>query len=207
MLVETWMAVFSGVVAASTVAYAILTWKLFSETRQMREAQTEPRVSMRLEMDHTGLHGYELVIRNEGQGVARNVRFEFEGDSSYFRKSFKRGVLPTVDQLPIIKDGIPFLESGQTFRYSLGMVSEEEFNRAAGGPWIFRVRYENLYGKEKRDAHTLDFSQFRGMFFAPNRLVEISQNLDSIRKDLNSLTEGFAKIQVVIHKGGHSQSE
>ena len=207
MTVETWMAVFSCVVAVSTVAYAILTWKLFSETRQMREAQTEPRVSIRLEMNHTGLHGYELVIRNEGQGVARNVRFEFEGDSSYFRESFIRGVLPTVDQLPIITDGLPYLESGQVFRFSLGMVSEEEFNRAAGDPWIFRVRYENLYGKEKKDTYTLDFSQFRGMFFAPNRLVEISQHLDSIRKDLNRLTEGYTKIQVVNHKGKHSQSE
>ena len=207
MAIETWMAVFSGVVAASTVAYAILTWKLFSETRKMREAQTEPRVSMRLEMDHTGLHGYELVIRNEGEGVARNVRFEFEGDSSYFRESFIRGVLPTVDQLPIITDGLPYLEPGQTFRFSLGTVSEKEFNRAAGDPWIFRVQYENLFGEQRKDTYPLDFSQFRGMFFAPNRLVEISQHLDSIRKDLNRVSEGYAKIQVVIQKEEHCQGE
>ncbi len=207
MAIETWMAVFSGVVAASTVAYAILTWKLFSETQKMREAQTEPRVSIRLEMDHTGLHGYELVIRNEGEGVARNVRFEFEGDSSYFRESFIRGVLPTVDQLPIITDGLPYLEPGQTFRFSLGTVSEKEFNRAAGDPWIFRVQYENLFGEQRKDTYPLDFSQFRGMFFAPNRLVEISQHLDSIRKDLNRVSEGDAKIQVVIQKEEHCQGE
>ena len=34
---------FSGVVAASTVVYAVLTWKLVSETRKMREVQTEPK--------------------------------------------------------------------------------------------------------------------------------------------------------------------
>lgn len=173
----------------------------------MREAQTEPRVSIRLEMDHTGLHGYELVIRNEGEGVARNVRFEFEGDSSYFRESFIRGVLPTVDQLPIITDGLPYLEPGQTFRFSLGTVSEKEFNRAAGDPWIFRVQYENLFGEQRKDTYPLDFSQFRGMFFAPNRLVEISQHLDSIRKDLNRVSEGDAKIQVVIQKEEHCQGE
>jgi hypothetical protein len=35
---------FSGVVAVSTFFYAILTWKLVSETRKMREAQTEPKI-------------------------------------------------------------------------------------------------------------------------------------------------------------------
>ena len=37
----------------------------------------------------------------------------------------------------------------------------------------------------------------RGTFFVPNRLKDISQHLDSIRKDLNRLTEGHAKVQVV----------
>lgn len=34
---------FSAVVAITTVVYAILTWRLVSETRKMRVAQTEPR--------------------------------------------------------------------------------------------------------------------------------------------------------------------
>jgi hypothetical protein len=43
--------VFSGVVALSTVVYAVLTWKLVAETRKMREAQTEPKVSVFVEMN------------------------------------------------------------------------------------------------------------------------------------------------------------
>ena len=34
---------FSAVVAIATIVYAILTWRLVSETRKMRVAQTEPR--------------------------------------------------------------------------------------------------------------------------------------------------------------------
>ena len=78
------MVIFAGVVAASTVVYAVLTSRLVTETRRMREVQTEPRVSIRVEVDHTGRPGYELTIRNEGQGAAKNVKFEFEGDPSYF---------------------------------------------------------------------------------------------------------------------------
>ena len=137
------------------------------------------------------------MICNEGQGVAKNVRFEFEGDSSYFRNSFVFGVLPTVDQLPVIEKGLDFLEPGQTFRFPLGTVTVEEFNRAAEAPWTFQVQYENLYGKRKRAAYTVDFSQFRGMVFEPIALNEIVKHLNCIRKDLNRLTEGIAKAQVV----------
>ena len=121
------MVVFTGVVALSTVVYAVLTWKLVAETRTMRESQTEPRVSIRVESDITGAPGYELVIRNEGQGVARNVSFEFEGDPSYFRKSWLINKPPAVDDLPVIMDGLDYLEPKQTYRFPLGTVSDEEF--------------------------------------------------------------------------------
>ena len=51
------MVLFTGVVAASTVVYAKLTGKLVSETQRLREVQTEPRVSIRVEADHTGHQG------------------------------------------------------------------------------------------------------------------------------------------------------
>ena len=35
------------------------------------------------------------------------------------------------------------------------------------------------------------------MFFEPNRLEEIAQHLESMRKDLYRLTEGYAKVHVV----------
>ena len=68
-----WLIVaFTFVVAGSTVAYVILTWRLVAETRRMREAQTEPRISERSERrnkaDMWDTVRMELVIRNEGQG-------------------------------------------------------------------------------------------------------------------------------------------
>ena len=189
--------VFSGVVAGSTVVYAFLTWRLVSETRRMREVQTEPRVSVRIEQNHTGQSGYELVVRNEGQGPAKNVRFVFKGDASYFRRSFLRNAPPTVDQLPVIKDGLDYMETGQTFRFTLGIVSREEFDRAAQAPWTFCTKYENLYGRTKEDIYVVDFSQFRGGIFDTNWPEKISKHLDFIQRDLHRLTEGYAKVQVV----------
>ena len=192
-----WTIAFTGAVAVSTVVYALLTWRLVSETRRMREVQTEPRVSIRVEADHTGHLGYELVIQNNGQGVAKNVRFKFEGDSSYFRNSWVGRSPPEINELPVIRDGLDFLEPNQVYRFPLGTVSPEEFERAVKARWIFRTRYESLHGKPRTDTHFVDFSQFRGTFFESNHLKEIAEHMKIMRKDLHRLTEGYARIQVV----------
>jgi len=41
--------IFSALVAVSTMVYAVLTWKLVSETKKMREAQTEPKISVSIQ--------------------------------------------------------------------------------------------------------------------------------------------------------------
>lgn len=192
------MVVFTGVVALSTVVYAVLTWKLVAETRTMRESQTEPRVSIRVESDLTGDPGYELVIRNEGQGVARNVSFKFEGDPSYFRNSWLINKPPAVDELPVIVDGLDYLEPKQTYRFPLGTVTQEEFGRAVGNPWIFHTRYESIQGKRKSDKYVIDFSQFLGTVFENNYLRELTGHMKAVRKDLHRLTEGHARVQVVM---------
>lgn len=191
------MVVFTGVVALSTVVYAVLTWKLVTETRTMRESQTDPRVSVRVESDHTGTLGYELVIQNEGQGVAKNVSFEFEGDPSYFRNSWLLNPPPAVGDLPIIKNGLDYLESKQTYRFPLGTVSEGEFDRAVVSPWTFRTQYQSIHGKRRSDTYVVDFSQFLGTVFEKNYLREMTGHMKAVRKDLHRMTEGHARVQVV----------
>jgi len=187
---ETLIVWFTGVVAVSTVFYVILTGWLAIETWKTRMAYVEPRVSVRVELDSSGHHGYELVIANEGQGVAKNVRFKFEGDPTYFRDSFVTGGPPTVDQLPVIKNGLEFLEKDQNIRFPIGTVSNEEYERSAKSPWTFKVKYEILYGKRRKVTHIVDFSLLRGTFFVPNRLKEIAENLESISKGIGKLKEG-----------------
>ena len=196
-LTDILIVVFFGVVAVSTVFYAFLTWRLVLETRMMREVQTEPRVSVRVEQDHTVQSGYELTIRNEGQGVAKSVRFEFEGDPSYFRNSWMGRRPPAVDELTIIKNGLDYLEPNQTYRFPLGSVSPKEFERAVEAPWTFRTHYESLYGKPGTDTYVVDFSQSRGMFFEPNHLEELAEHIKTVREDLHGLIEGHAIVQVV----------
>ena len=185
---EALIVAFTGVVALSTVAYAVLTWRLVSETRRLREVQTEPRVSVRLELAERVEHGgLELVIRNEGQGPAQNIRFNFQGDPTYF---IGYGQRQPIDQVPIIKNGLPYLGPGQSFRFLLGWLFGEAFERANQEPWIFHIGYENQGGRSKEDSHLLDFSQFTGLIVGNGPpLVRIEKHLESIQKDLHHLTD------------------
>jgi len=194
---EVLLIVFSGVVAGATAVYALLTWRLVSETRKLREVQTNPRISIRVETDHTGHPGYELVIENNGHGAAKNVQIEFDEDPSYCRSGWAHGHPPVIDELPIIKNGLDYLEPNQAYRFPLGTVSPDEYERATEAPWTFRTQYESLYGKRRTDTYIVDFSQFRGTFFEPNHLREIADHMSAVRQDFHRLTEGYAKIQTV----------
>ena len=108
--IKDWLLIiFSFAVAISTIFYAFLTYKLVCESKRMRELQIEPLVVVKVEPEHTGWHGYEVVIKNEGQGPAKNVSFSFKGDATYFRNSFTMGGPPPINELPIIKDGLTYL--------------------------------------------------------------------------------------------------
>lgn len=184
--------VFSGLVALSTIVYAMLTWKLVTETKRMREVQTEPWVSVHAELSDVGHGGLELVIRNEGQGPARNIRFEFQGDPNYFE-----GTVP-LDQLPVIKNGLPYLGPSQTFRFLLGWLFGDSFTRAVEAPWTFHTTYENQAGKPKTDTYLVDFSQFSSLIVGRGSpLYKIEKHLDTLQRDVHQLSTGFNKIRVV----------
>ena len=203
---EILIVVFTGVVAFSTGVYAFLTWRLVSETRRMREVQTEPRVSMSLALsDRFGNGGLELVIRNEGQGAAEKIRFTFEGDPAYF---IGHGQRQPIDQIPVIKNGLPYLGPNQDFRFLLGWLFGESFDRANQSPWTFHVHYESLAKKPKEDTYILDFSQFAHLVVGSGSpLMKIEKHLDSIQNEVHHMATGFHKLQVITQTKEQSRKE
>ena len=193
---EILIIVFTGVVAGSTVAYALLTRQLVSETRRLRKVQTEPRVSVSAELAQGVGHGaLELVVRNEGQGPAQNIQFGFEGDPTYFTEN---GLEQPIDQIPVIKNGLPYLGPSQHFRVLLGWLFGDAFERASQEPWTFHMDYENPFGKPQRGRYTLDFSQFSGLMVGGGPpLVKIEKHLEALQKDLHHLTTGFKRLHVL----------
>lgn len=68
---------FSAVVAVATVVYAWLTARLVSETRRLREVQTEPTIEVTYRSHDEAMALLELVVQNIGAGPAYDVTVEF----------------------------------------------------------------------------------------------------------------------------------
>ena len=152
---EILMIVFTAVVAISTTVYTCLTWKLLSETRNMRKAQTEPRVIVRVALVENDR--LDLVVHNVARGLAKEVRIEFDGDPTYFDTE------RPVDRFPVITNGLPYLEANQLLAFPLGSPTEQQLNRATEAPWTFRTYYKTEEGDPKEDVYVQDFSQFVGL--------------------------------------------
>jgi len=174
----------------------VVTRRLAVETKRLGQIQVEPRVSIRADLNRrTAI--YELVVSNEGLGVAKNIQCEFEGDKSKFRSTRSGGGFPMVDELHFIRHGIEQLESRQVYRYFIGGAISEEIKSALESPWVFRLKYENLYGETRQDTQVVEFSLYTGSYTTQDdtevRLREISTHLRDISSNVSQIHKTLNK--------------
>ena len=113
--------VFSGVVAISTVVYAVLTAFLVSETRRMREAHTEPDMSISLQQRGRLGDTLFLVIQNIGLGEALEVKFgvKFTPETDFTILSPVPKYRNRLQDLNIIKNGLSHVAPNQRYSFFL----------------------------------------------------------------------------------------
>ncbi len=170
--------VFSFVVAASTVFYAILTRALVRETKLMRKAQVEPYVIAYLMGTDTHSSIIYLCTKNIGQGVALNVRFKLEKD---FKHAFKNFL-----SYSYFKDGVKYFPPGKEDKHLVlsfsGAKSEgEQLNDSIR----FVVEYETILGENKTNRYELNVKEIAGQgpLTPPGTYVGmISYRLEKIEK-------------------------
>lgn len=186
------LVVFSLVVTGATVFYVILTRSLVSESRKMREAQTEPNifVSLHSKEDWVGL--IDLVIQNIGLGAAYNLKFELKPDFEYSKGQF-------LSELNFIKNGVNYLAPSQKIKHFLtSLVGKKELEKTK---IEFEVKYENSLGKLSQKNYILDFSEFYGRLrVGEPSLKKIADNLEKIQKDIHTIMySSYPRIKVVTH--------
>jgi len=186
----SFLVVFSLVVAVSTMFYAILTGKLVSETRKMREVQTEPNIFVSLQSKEHWIGLIDLMIQNIGLGAAYNLKFELEPDFEYSKGRF-------LSELNFIKNGVNYLAPNQQIKHFLtSLIGRGELEKTK---IKFRVKYENYLGKEYQKSYILDFSEFWGRRSAGEPpLKEIVKNLEKIEGYIRQISSGIRKLNVVI---------
>lgn len=171
--------VFSGVVAISAVVYSILTWRLVSETKKLREFQLTPDVNIFFERAEADASFVFVVFKNFGQGHAKNVRFKILKDfDSYDFEHLQ------LKDLRLIKDGIETFYSNQMHKYYLTDLSKESEQKRKSN-FIIEVSYSSVNNKVVKKEFNLTFADIIGksIFTPPETYVgRISYELNQIRK-------------------------
>jgi len=181
--------IFSFVVAFATIIYAILTWKLVSETRRMREVQTEPKVSVIIQPREERINFIDMVIQNVGLGPAYNIKFEINPDFEYINGK-------TLSELGFIKNGLPYLAPKQKLQFFLTDMTKN-FEEKIKKSFKIKVIYQNGIGKSYEDVYIIDFSQLTGLVhFGDHPLYKIAKEIEEIRKDIHRITTEFHGIRM-----------
>ena len=181
--------IFSAAVAIATIVYAILTWKLVSENRRMRKAQTEPKIFATIQPREEWIGFIDMVIQNIGLGPAYNIKFEVNPDFEYAKGEF-------LSELGFMKNGLRYLAPKQKLQFFLTGMSEN-FKEKTKKTFEIKVTYQNSVGKKYEDVYMIDFSQLIGLSQFEPPLYTIAKNIEKIQKDINYLSTGFHKMKVI----------
>jgi len=174
--------IFTAVVTISTVAYAILTWSLVSETKKMREAQTEPRIEITLKPLDFAINIVQLRIRNIGLGPARNVKFTSNVASG---GEGAEKLLGEFNKASFLKTGLKYLGPGQEMHSGYTQITKD-FDAKIASVLTYGIEYESVTGKKYRDQTTIDVGELKGMnqLGKPN-LHSIAQSIEAIQKEFS----------------------
>ena len=183
---DSWLILFSAIVAFSTVVYAFLTWQLVSETKRLRVAQTEPMVSVTYHPRENWIALIDFSIKNVGAGPALDIRFEVEPDFEYVESMW-------LSQLNLFKNGLKYLGPGDERRFFLTSLAEDG-DAKVSNPFEVRVTYRGTIGHEKTDLFVIDFSELEGIEqLGTPPLHEIAKSLHEIADSMKSLAKKLGR--------------
>lgn len=188
--------IFTAVVTISTVAYAILTWSLVSETKKMREVQTEPRIELTLKPLDFAINIVRLHVRNIGLGPAKNVKFTSNVASG---GAGAEKLLGEFNKANFLKTGLKYFGPGHELHSGYTQITQD-FDAKIASIFIYDIEYESVTGKKHSDQITIDVSELKGMnqLGKPN-LYAIAQSIENIQKDFSHVVSGFKKIHADVY--------
>jgi len=184
--------IFAGVVALSTVVYAILTQRLVNETRIMRRSQTNPEVSVSLSHNEISISFIDLLVENIGMGPAYDIKFKVIKDFELLKGR-------KLTEVGFVKNGIRYMAPRQNLRLYLASFIENPKELEEKEIELI-VSYKNGLEENFERKFVLSFSQYASFFqLGSPPLHKIANNLEKIRNDFHSIIDGFKRIKVNIY--------
>jgi hypothetical protein len=171
--------IFSGVVAISTIIYAYLTNRLVRETKLSRQFHLEAFIIAYLVNSETSPDIVSLVVKNIGNGVARNIKFRIIKDIQYPEGN-------PLSEIGIFSKSLDFFPPNYENNYILLSISEGHLEKMKD--YVeFEITYDDAVSKGKRQNFKLEFKDILGLgkITPPGSYIGmISYRLEKIEKIL-----------------------
>jgi hypothetical protein len=190
--------VFSLVVTVATVVTAWLNARLVSETRRMREAQTEPHIQVTYKIREEWISLLDVAIRNIGLGPAYDISFELRAETD---DEERNDLIESLQQLNCFSKGLSYLGPDQDFSSFWTSLTESHESKLGTRVHV-TCRYRNATGARYEMPCVLDLSELKGVRrIGEPALLKISKQIESIAKNIDHFASGFKRLKV----DGYSQ--
>lgn len=180
--------VFTAIVTLSTVVYAFLTARLATETKRMREVQTEPKIHIKLESFDFTTNLYRLNIENIGLGQALNLKFTASvvsgGESA-------EKLLKDFMESNFFNTGLRYLGPNQNIHSTFTQM-HEDYDGKISSMLSIKLTYQSATSRKYYDEVIIDMSEIKGNYrLGTPHLYSIAKSLEKIQKDINSTINRF----------------
>ena len=198
------MVLFTVVVTISTVVYARLTAKLVTETRKMRQAQTDPKMEVVFKPREEYINFVNLYIRNIGLGPAYDVRFQFKAVSS---EEEANKIIERFKKCNFFYTGFKYLAPNQEITSDY-IRMEENFQERIKASFDIQVEYFNAARKKYSDTFHINLAELKGRTqLGKPPIYSMAKDIEKIRKDFGQLVSGFRRLRTDIYTSDDRKKE
>jgi hypothetical protein len=171
---------------AVTACYVVLTYRLVKETKMLREAQTQPKLSIYIKQEKDCIHFFDLVIENIGASPAHNIKFNA-------KSLFKYTDDQLLSDLNLFKNGLSYLGPKQSIQFFLTNLLEN-FKEKLSNPLIVDATYSDAADVKYTDSFHIDFSWLDGLTYmggpsTAKGFKGIEQNIKEVATELQKLRQ------------------
>lgn len=173
------------VLTIATVLLAIYTYQLVDETRKVRKEQVRPNISLYFEHAEADPTLMFIVVANNGQGTAYNVKFNIRKDINDYGDGDGSGKLSSIG---IFKHGMKTCPSGFIKKYYL-LETVNEYEAKIKEEVQVTVAYEDSFKQKIKEDFTLaikELSQWSTISPSDKHIGRIAENLKEILKVLKA---------------------
>lgn len=147
-----------GTMIAAIVAViaAIASYRSAKQNNETNEQMVRPRVVVYIESDISSIQIINLIVRNDGGGLARNINLDLDGDDIAVEKWVSKNEL--LSGHVIFKSGIEVLPSHSENKYSL-LSLIGQYDQLLSKHSLIKIEYTDSTSKKSySESYSLDFA-------------------------------------------------